>query len=287
MPNRDGKKTGQIPPRIFDNPEAIGETLAPSLLADIDTARRSRRPYLLGCPTGRTPRPIYTAIARMLAENPQDLSHLVLVMMDEYLVETERGFRYASADNLWSCHHFVADEIVRPWNHSVRSAQKLRSESIWFPDPANPTAYDEKIAAAGGIDFFILASGASDGHVAFNPPGSARESRTRIIELSEETRRDNLQTFPSFGTLSQVPTHGISVGIQTIAEAKAKAMIVWGDGKRLTLGRILKADRYESDWPATVIHEGSGGQIFSDKDAATGLFQDFHSRRGDPVRNEG
>jgi glucosamine-6-phosphate deaminase len=271
MPGRDTGETRQAPLQIFDNPEAIGEMLAAGLLADIEKARRSRRLYLLGCPAGRTPRPIYAAMARMLAENPQDLSHLVLVMMDEYLVNTGQSFRYVPTEKPWSCHHFTSDEIVRPWNHSLRSEQKVRDESIWFPDPADPAAYDAKISAAGGIDFFILASGATDGHVAFNPPGSARDTRTRIIELSAETRRDNLQTSPSFGSLSQVPTHGISVGIETIAEAKSKAMIVWGAGKRSTLARILKADRYQSDWPATVIHAASGGQILSDKEAASGV----------------
>lgn len=116
--------------------------------------------------------------------------------------------------------------------------------------------------------FFILASGASDGHVAFNPPGSARDSRTRIIQLSDDTRRDNLQTFPAFGTLAAVPSHGISVGIDTIASAKESVMIVWGSGKRLTLARMKRAERYEPDWPATVIHECEVGEILADAEAA-------------------
>ena len=107
--------------------------------------------------------------------------------------------------------------------------------------------------------------------MAFNPPGSARDSRTRIIRLSEDTRRDNLQTFPAFGTLAAVPSHGISVGIDTIASAKESVMIVWGSGKRLTLTRMQSAERYEPDWPATVIHECAVGEILADTDAAEPL----------------
>ena len=153
-------------------------------------------------------------------------------------------------------------------NGGLPPAHRLRDGSIWFPDPRDPAAYDARIADAGGVDFFVLASGASDGHVAFNPPGSPRESRTRIIPLSEETRRDNLQTFPAFGTLSRVPGHGISVGIDTIASAKEAVMVVWGAGKRLTLTRMLRAERYEPEWPATVIHECAVREILSDADAA-------------------
>ena len=106
--------------------------------------------------------------------------------------------------------------------------------------------------------------------MAFNPPGSPRESRTRIIPLSEETRRDNLQTFPSFGTLAAVPHHGVSVGISTIASAREAIMLVWGAGKRLTLARMRGTDRYDPDWPATVIHECVIGEILADTDAVDG-----------------
>ncbi len=210
-------------------------------------------------------------MARRLAEKPRELSHVILVMMDEYLTTAGDGFEYASAEQPWSCHHFARAEITDRLNAGLSPAQRLRGESIWFPDPRDPAAYDQRIGGGGGIDFFLLASGASDGHVAFNPPGSARESRTRIIELSEETRRDNLQTFPAFGALDAVPTHGISVGIDTIASARECVMIVWGAGKRQTLRRMVGAERYDPEWPATLIHECAVREILSDADAAEAL----------------
>ena len=258
------------PLRIFPSPDTIGEDLAARLLRRIEQARPSGKHFLLGCPTGRTPRPVFGAMSRQLAETRADLGHLVLVMMDEYLVPGDGGLQYASGDEPWSCHHFARVEIADRLNHALPPAHRLRGESVWFPDPRDPAAYDARIADAGGIDFFMLASGASDGHVAFNPPGSPRDSRTRIIPLSEETRRDNLQTFPAFGTLSAVPSHGVSVGISTIASAKEAAMVVWGAGKRMTLARMLRAARYEPEWPATVIHECAVGEIVSDVDAAAG-----------------
>ena len=258
----------RTPLRVFPSPAEIGEHLAERLLGHIDSARQAGNSFVLGCPTGRTPRPIYESMARKLATKPQDLSHLVLVMMDEYLVAMGSGFKYAPADEPWSSHHFARVEMADRFNAALSSPQQLREESIWYPDPNDPAAYDKRIADAGGIDFFILASGATDGHVAFNPPGSWRESLTRIIRLSEETRRDNLQTFPAFGRIAAVPTSGISVGIDTIASANEVVMIVWGAGKRLTLARMLGADRYEPEWPATVIHECAVREILTDADAA-------------------
>ena len=258
----------KTPVRVFPTPDVLGEHVAELLLDRFAQARRNGSRFLLGCPTGRTPRPVFAAMANRLGEAPQDLSHLVLVMMDEYLVPGSGGLEYAPAENPWSCHHFARAEIADRLNRALGPEQRVQDEAIWFPDPRQPAAYDARIAAAGGIDVFILASGASDGHVAFNPPGSPRDSRTRVISLSDETRRDNLQTFPSFGTIEAVPCHGVSVGIDTIAASKEAVMIVWGAGKRLTLTRMRTAEGYQPDWPATVIHECPAGEILCD-DAAS------------------
>jgi glucosamine-6-phosphate deaminase len=256
------------PVSVFPAPENIGNHLGGRLYTAIETARVAESRFLLGCPTGRSPRPVYAALARQLTRTPQDLSHVVLVMMDDYLVATDGGFAFVPATELWSSRNFARLEIADRLNEGLPPRYRLRGDSIWLPDPRDPAAYDSMIADAGGIDFFMLASGASDGHVAFNPPGSPRESRSRIIELSAETRRDNLQTFPAFGNLDAVPTHGVSVGIDTIASAREAVMIVWGSGKRLTLKRIADADRYDPAWPATVIHECASGEILCDTEAA-------------------
>jgi glucosamine-6-phosphate deaminase len=255
--------------RVLPSPEAIGETVAELVLARIEHARLTKTGFLLGCPTGRTPRPIFEAMARRLADSRQDLSHLVLVMMDEYLVPLDGRLGYASASHPWSCHHFARVEIADRLNAGLPSGHRIRDGAIWFPDPARPEEYDARIASAGGIGLFLLASGASDGHVAFNSPGSRRDSRTRVVPLSEDTRRDNVLTFPSFGSLAAVPNHGVTVGIETIASAKEAVMVVWGAGKRLTLTRMREAERYDPKWPATVIHECAVGEILADRDAAT------------------
>lgn len=251
-------------PHVFATPQLLGEHLAGGLLRRIAAARGQSRRFLLGCPTGRTPRPIFEAMANRLESEPADLSHVTLVLMDEYLVKRDGVLQYAPSDQPWSCHHFARVEIAGRLNAPLPSAQRIPDAHIWFPDPRDPVEYDRRIADVGGIDFFLLASGAGDGHVAFNPPGSPRDSLTRIIALSEETRHDNLRTFPAFERLENVPHHGVSVGIATITAAREAVMVVWGAGKGKTLSRMLAATRYEADWPATLIHECQGGEILCD-----------------------
>ena len=71
---------------VHVSPDALGDAVASSILDDIDRANDSHSRFLLGAPTGRTPRPILTALAKQLAARPRDLRHVTLVMMDEYLV---------------------------------------------------------------------------------------------------------------------------------------------------------------------------------------------------------
>ncbi len=206
-------------------------------------------------------------MARQLATAPQTLAHVVFVMMDEYVVELEGRFVYAIAEDDTSCHAFAADEIVTPLTAGLTDSQRIREDFVWFPDPNDPSEYDQRIADAGGIDFFLVASGAGDGHVGFNPPGSTLTSTTRVVELSEQTRRDNLLTFPAYGTLEQVPRFGVTVGVGTIAAAREVVMVAWGEGKRETVRRMRSARCYDANWPATLIHECASGEILVDAKA--------------------
>jgi glucosamine-6-phosphate deaminase len=258
----------RAPLRVFETPDEIGAHVAARILRGVAAALATSRRYLLGLPTGRTPRPVYAAMAAQLARTSQSLAHVTLVMMDEYLREGADGFSYAMAAGAPSCHAFTRVEIVGQLNASLPAELWLRDDAVWFPDPHDPAAYDTQIRAAGGIDFFLLASGAGDGHVAFNPPGSARDSRTRIVALSEQTRRDNLLTFPGLGAIENVPRYGVSVGIATIVDAREAVMLAWGEGKRTTVARMLAASHYEPEWPATLIHECQHAELLVDRAAA-------------------
>ncbi|WP_293868534.1 6-phosphogluconolactonase [uncultured Alsobacter sp.] len=247
----------------------LGEAVAASLLPGFADAARNGKSYLLGCPGGRSPKPVYEALGRRLAARPIDLSRLVIVMMDEYLVERGGKLEACHPGSHFSCRGFAARDIAGELDACLPAAWRIRPENVWLPDPANPAAYDKQIAAAGGIDHFLLASGASDGHVAFNPPGSPRDSRTRVIALAQETRRDNMATFPDFRSIDDVPHHGVSVGIETIAgQSRAATMLLLGESKREAFARVTAAGDYQPDWPATVVAACRNATVVADKAAA-------------------
>jgi glucosamine-6-phosphate deaminase len=263
------KQVQHVTVRHFDTPEEIGRHAANCLIAGLRAAAAEGRNYLLGCPTGRTPRPVYAALQDALRRDPLDLSHLVLVMMDEYVVESDGGaMRLASAEAHFSCRGFAEREIVAPLNAVLPGPFRIPPENIWFPELDDPSGYDERIARAGGIDCFVVASGSGDGHVAFNPPGSDIDSITRIVTLAEQTRIDNLMTFPGFDSLAAVPRFGISVGLATIRSARHCLMILWGEEKRQAYRRIAESSGFDPDWPASIVLAAGRHDVLADRAAA-------------------
>jgi glucosamine-6-phosphate deaminase len=172
-----------------------------------------------------------------------------------------------------SCVRFGQAEIVDRLNAAARPGRGITPDRYWVPDPAAPEDYDAMIAGHGGIDLFILASGAGDGHVAFNPPGSGRDTGTRVVQLAEQTRQDNLGTFPSFGReVDRVPRYGITVGVATIREqSRQVVMVAHGEAKAAAVRRLAEADSYRPEWPATILTECARPQLFVDQAAASEL----------------
>lgn len=254
--------------RRFGTAAELGRALAAHICDAVETGVRERGRFLLGCPGGRTPVSTYAALAEEFAARDLDLSGLVIAMMDDYVEWDGTAWAHIDAEAHNSCRRFARQEIQAVVNRGARPGRGIRDENVWFPDPSVPGAYDNRLRAAGGIDFFILASGAGDGHVAFNPPGSMARSRSRIVRLAEQTRRDNLGTFPQFTDLDDVPTHGVTVGIATIADlSKAAAMILIGADKREAFGQLTAGSSYDPAWPATVYHLIDGAALWVDASA--------------------
>jgi len=261
-------------PTVFPDPEALGDAVARRIADGIAAANRSGRRYVLGCPGGRSPMTTYAALAQLVRERSLDLSGLVIVMMDDYVEQAREahngsgGFVAISDDLAHSCGRFAREVIARPLSLAAGSGRGVRPEHIWLPDPADPAAYDDRLAAVGGVDLFLLATGASDGHVGFNPPGTPVTSGTRIVELAESTRRDNLATFPHLASLADVPRHGVTVGIDTIRRHSASvAMLAHGPDKAESVRRLLCATGYDESWPATVICECRDAALYVDQAA--------------------
>lgn len=93
----------------------------------------------------------------------------------------------------------------------------------------------EALIAAHPIDIQLLGIG-SNGHIAFNEPGSALESQTRKIGLTERTIKDNSRFFKPDEVQ---PTSALTMGVQTILKAKSIVLVAKGAGKTEAVKKAL------------------------------------------------
>lgn len=225
-----------------------------SLAAERIAAAVAQRPDLvLGVATGSTPEPVWSA----LVERALDLSRVRAFALDEYLdIAADHPERYAAV---------VEREITRPLGLDPRL---VRTPGDDGRDEGAPQRYERAIAEAGGVDLQVLGIG-RNGHIAFNEPGSAADSRTRIARLSEETRRDNARFFRS---LDEVPRSCITQGVGTILEARSIILLAFGPSKAAAITAALEGP-VTANVPASALQRHPDVTVVVDESAASALRQ--------------
>lgn len=215
---------------------------------------RKKPNCVIGFATGGTPMGTYRELIKMYNEG-LDFSEVTTFNLDEYLGLGMDLSKPYSLDQ--SYRRFMYEEL---FNHI-----NVKKENIHIPDglTKNPEEecrkYEEEIKRVGGIDLQILGIG-GNGHWAFNEPGSAFESRTRIIKLNEQTLNDNYEAFYKKAgfTRDQMPHYAITMGIGTILEAKSVLMLANGSKKAEIISKALEG-------PITTEVTASAIQIFKGK----------------------
>jgi glucosamine-6-phosphate deaminase len=144
-------------------------------------------------------------------------------------------------------------------NIDVRNAHVPDGRALDFENYCKQ--YERMIEEAGHIDLQVLGIG-SDGHIAFNEPGSSLGSRTRLKTLTSETVRDNARFF---GGEEHVPRLAVTMGVGTILESKRCMLLAIGEAK-------ARAVRDAIEGPVTAQVTASALQLH--RDVVTVLDQD-------------
>lgn len=126
--------------------------------------------------------------------------------------------------------------------------------------------YEAKIAAVGGVELFLAGLG-TDGHLAFNEPGSSLGSRTRVKTLARRTRGDNARFFAPG---EEVPERALTVGVATVMAAREVAIVAFGAAKGEAVRGVVEGP--VRAWvPASALQEHERVLVVVDAEAAEGL----------------
>ncbi|UVD81912.1 glucosamine-6-phosphate deaminase [Mycoplasma iguanae] len=202
----------------------------------------------LGLATGETPINVYKELVKLSKENKLDYSQVKTFNLDEY--------SDIDIKNSQSYHAFMEENLFQ-------FLPTLKKENIHFPDAMHD--YDGEIEKNGGIDLQILGIGVN-GHIAFNEPGSVKDSKTRKIKLKESTILANSRFFNS---IEEVPKFAYSMGLDTIMKAKKIIILIFGAAKKEAFAKLYATKQFDINFPASILHEHPDVEVILDNAAAS------------------
>ena len=126
-------------------------------------------------------------------------------------------------------------------------------------------AYEREIADAGGLDL-VLCDLNHDGSIAYNEPGSARNSACRLMLLGSESRTRVAEAFQS----ETAPKTAVTLGIGNILSAAKVICIAWEEDSATALFNTIEG-KMSDLVPASFLQVHSDVRIFADLDAASRL----------------
>jgi glucosamine-6-phosphate deaminase len=207
-----------------------------STVADIVETQIKEHPLSkLGLPTGDTPLGMYDE----LVKRELDWSLVITFNLDVYLMN-----------------------VNHPESYQSYMRKNLFDRTNIYPDhshfPFRPfSAFEDKISGSMGIDLCMLGIG-TNGHIAFNEPGSSFESRTRVVDLDEQTIKDNSKFFDS---VDDVPKQAITMGLGTIMESEKIVLMANGVNKLNILNVAMNGEVTE-DIPASILQNHDNVEVY-------------------------
>lgn len=217
---------------------------------------RARPTAVLGLATGSSPQGVYRELARRHRAGAVSLARARAFLLDEYVgLPPEHPQRYRAV---------VDREVVA--HLDLPAGAVLGPDGTAADLPAACATYERAIADAGGVDLQLLGIG-TDGHLAFNEPGSALRSRTRLKTLTERTRRDNARFF---GDPEEVPRHVLTQGLATISDARHLVLLASGAAKAEAVAAMVEGP-LTAMCPASVLQVHPHATVLLDEAAAARL----------------
>ena len=205
-----------------------------STVADIVEAQIKEQSKLV-LPTGSTPLGLY----KELVNRELDWSSITTFNLDEYLMNIDHPYSYHSymKKNLFDRTNIYPDHCNFPFRPAL--------------------SFEDKMYTYRVIDLCILGIG-SNGHIAFNEPGSSFKSRTRVVDLTEQTIKDNSRFFDS---VDDVPKQAITMGLGTIMESKK--IVLMANGKhKLNILKVAMNGEVTEDVPASILQNHNNVEVY-------------------------
>jgi len=211
------------------------------------------KPFVLGLPTGSSPLGTYAELIELVKQGDLSFQNVVTFNMDEYIGIPEdhpESYHYFMYKNFFS-HIDILEENINILDGNAKDLNKECND------------YEAKIESYGGIHLFLGGIG-PDGHIAFNEPGSSLASKTRIKTLTFDTVLANARFFEN--DVKQVPKTALTIGVDTVMQAKEVVIIINGYNKARALQQVVE-EGINHMWTVSVLQLHPKGMIVCDEES--------------------
>ncbi len=231
--------------KVIKDKEEIYKDVSEVYISEIN----KKPSIVLGLATGSTPEPLYKKLIEAYNNSEVSFNEVRTFNLDEY-----EGI---DRENEQSYYSFM--------NEKLFSKVDIKKENINMPPNKEEDIpnYEEKLKNEK-IDIQLLGIG-SNGHIAFNEPGTPFETRTHKVKLAQKTIDDNSRFF---GSIDDVPKEAISMGLANIMEAKKVVLIAIGEQKSEIIKELFSNDDITESLPASILKKHNDVTIYMDKEAA-------------------
>ena len=243
---------------IFETEYEGASYVADKVISAIKAKNAHGEKFVLGLTTGRSPMGIYGKLVEKCQNGEISFANVIVFSLDE--------FYPISKEERQSRNYRIHEDFL---NHI-----DIKPENIFMPDATLGVDkvsqfcrdYEAKIEAVGGIDLMLLGVG-SKGLLGFNEPGSYFNTKTRLVALSNDSIKAQASNFSG---VENVPTKAITMGMDTIFQAKQIILIAWGEDKSQIIARIIEGE-ISTMFPATYLQMHKNIEAVIDADAAEEL----------------
>lgn len=203
--------------------------------------------------SGDSPKGLYSQLTTSVTAGKLNVSNWHFLSLDEWAA--------VNGDDEGSCRFHLNNQLFKP-------LQVPLSQITFFDGRAeDPEAecqrIEDTINKHGPIEVAIIGLGLN-GHVGMNEPGTPANLHSHVAEIDEATQLVGQKYFKEGRPI----THGLTLGIANLMEAKHVMLLVSGEKKAAIVQKILKSNISE-EIPATLLLNHPGFSIYLDKAAAS------------------
>ena len=248
----------KVPTDIYESPEVGAAQIALDVAQVIREKQKAGRFCVLALAGGVSPRGVYSQLVRMHREEGLSFRNVIVFNLYEYYPLAADAIN----SNLNALREMLLDQV------------DIDKQNIFSPDGTIPKdtifeycrLYEQRIESFGGIDIALIGIGRV-GNIGFNEPGSRINSATRLILLDNASRNDAAKIF---GSIDNTPVSSITMGVQTILNARKIYLLAWGEEKAKMVKACVEGPMSDTI-PASFLQTHNNAHIAVDLSAASNL----------------